>query len=527
MGMTVAPLNAWFVAWIALSPLWVIAIAPPRQLALKADLRQRILPGLLWGIGYHGLVASWIVGLHPLTWMGIPWLASLLIVLMCWLALTLWGTTFVILWILGMQILKRWTGTSLRSRLDWGLRILVGTTLWCGMEWLRSLSPLDWTSLAFTQSPHNLPILHLSQLSGPLTITAAIVAVNAAIAEIWSQRQSQQPASLSLRSQSLYWGIMICVVIGLHSLGWFLWSRPLLDLPSMALKIGIIQGNIPTRIKLFPAGVQQAITRYTQGYNALAKQGTHVVLTPEAALPLRWQEGSPTQDARYQPLLQAVIKQGVSLGLGTFVQDGRDRNDADRAMRTTQSLLIFNAQAQQVSRYNKVKLVPLGEYIPGEAWVGTFLRRLSPLPGSLSPGKWSQTVQTPFGQIAIGICYDSTFSDLIRTQVAAGAQLIFTASNLDPYSVTMMQQLHAQEVMRAIESDRWLVRATNTGLSGVVDPHGQTQWLSSPNTYAIHTVTLYKRQTQTLYVRWGNWLTPILVGFSCLGITRRQLTVHH
>jgi apolipoprotein N-acyltransferase len=315
-------------------------------------------------------------------------------------------------------------------------------------------------------------------------------------------------------------------VVGLHSLGWFLWSRPLLDLSPMALKVGIVQGNIPTRIKLFPTGVQQAITHYTQGYNALANQGAHVVLTPEAALPLRWQEGSPTQDARYQPLLKAVMRQGVPLGLGTFVQDGRDRKDADGSTRTTQSLLIVNAQAQQVSRYNKVKLVPLGEYIPGEAWVGAFLRRLSPLPGSLSPGQWSQTVQTPFGQIAIGICYDSTFSDLIRTQVAAGAQLIFTVSNLDPYSATMMQQLHAQEVIRAIESDRWLVRATNTGLSGVIDPHGQTHWLSSRNTYATHTATLYKRQTQTLYVRWGNWVTPILVGLSCWGITHRQLTAH-
>jgi len=69
------------------------------------------------------------------------------------------------------------------------------------------------------------------------------------------------------------------------------------------------------------------------------------------------------------------------------------------------------------------------------------------------------------------------------------------------------------KMMRAIESDRWAVRATNTGYSGIIDPH-RTQWLSRLNTYELHTATIYRQQTQTLYVRWGDWLTPLLVGTS-------------
>jgi apolipoprotein N-acyltransferase len=70
--------------------------------------------------------------------------------------------------------------------------------------------------------------------------------------------------------------------------------------------------------------------------------------------------------------------------------------------------------------------------------------------------------------------------------------------------------------MRAIETDRWAARATNTGLSAFVDPHGKTLWISGHNTYETHAETIYRRQTQTLYTRWGDWLTPLLVILSIL-----------
>jgi apolipoprotein N-acyltransferase len=86
----------------------------------------------------------------------------------------------------------------------------------------------------------------------------------------------------------------------------------------------------------------------------------------------------------------------------------------------------------------------------------------------------------------------------------------------------MTAQHHAQDVMRAIETDRWLVRAANTGLSGVIDPHGNTRWLSGINVYQLHADIIYRRQTQTLYVRWGNWLLPLLVITSAIAIAAQN-----
>jgi apolipoprotein N-acyltransferase len=291
--------------------------------------------------------------------------------------------------------------------------------------------------------------------------------------------------------------------MGLHGLGWALYSQPLSDRPEAALKIGLIQGNIPTRIKLTPAGTRQAIAAYVDGYRALVAQGADAVLTPEGAIPARW---TRTTQAR-SPIRQAVIDEGVVLWLGTFRPVV-----SDTATALQQSLVTLNAQGQVISQYNKVKLVPLGEYIPLEAMLGRIISRLSPISGSLQPGSTDQVFETPFGPAVIGICYESAYSELFRKQTAKGGEWIMTASNNDPYPPRMMRQHHAQDVMRAIESDRWAARVTNTGISGVVTPHGQTLWVSEPNEYVTHLAQIYRRQTQTLYVLLGNWLTYSLIG---------------
>ncbi|MEM7649198.1 MAG: apolipoprotein N-acyltransferase, partial [Cyanobacteria bacterium P01_A01_bin.70] len=203
---------------------------------------------------------------------------------------------------------------------------------------------------------------------------------------------------------------------------------------------------------------------------------------------------------------QAVIEQAVVLWLGTFrpVIPGSSQT-------LTQSLVNLTAQGQVSSQYNKVKLVPLGEYIPFEATLGRIISRLSPISSSLLPGRTDQVFETPFGRATIGICYESAYSDLFRQQTAQGGEWIMTASNNDPYPPRMMMQHHAQDVMRAIESDRWSVRVTNTGISGLVNPHGKTLWLSEPNQYVTYLTQIYRRQSLTPYVRWSNWLTYTLL----------------
>jgi apolipoprotein N-acyltransferase len=292
----------------------------------------------------------------------------------------------------------------------------------------------------------------------------------------------------------------------------------LADRPDASFKIGVIQANIPTWVKLTEQGVKASIVDYTQGYLALADQGVDGVLMPEGALPFVW-EGD---NRRYSALYRAIRDRGVLAWVGTFLAQPEAQPDPaeGRTMRYTQSLVAIAGDGEILSRYNKIKLVPLGEYIPFEGILGKILGRLSPLESVLVSGKTDQVFMSPWGPVAAAICYEPPFSGLIRRQVEAGGQFILTASNLDPYGQVLMAQHEAHDVMRSIETDRWLVRATNTGYSGFIDPHGRVQWRSEAARGVVHADWIYGRSSQTLYVRWGNWLTLVLLGLGILSYAK-------
>ncbi|HIK07698.1 MAG TPA: apolipoprotein N-acyltransferase [Trichormus sp. M33_DOE_039] len=510
MGLTVAPVGAWFLAWVALAPLWVIVVEKSQNFAGKSS-KLSLLPftfyllPFLWGIAYHGVALFWITGIHPMDWLGVPWWPSLAITVFCWSFISLWGGIFLVLWAGAIAYLNLHTSI---------IRVLVGTALWCGLESLWSAGPLWWSSLAYTQSPHNLIILHLGQLSGPNTVTAAIVAVNGLIAEAWINYQQARNQSKKSHNgdQNIsfyytptplrYLAIATGLLITLHLIGWSLYTHPIAQPPTAAFKVGIIQGNIPNKIKLLPEGVQRAIRGYTEGYLTLANQGVDAVLTPEGAMPFFDRNLVDT------PLVAAIKDKSVIAWVGAFGSKGRSY---------TNSLFTVNNQGELTSRYDKSKLVPLGEYIPFEEILGALIQRLSPLDEHQVHGASNQIFDTPFGRAIVGICYESAFPEVFRRQAAAGGEFILSSSNDAHYSAAMPFQHHAQDIMRAIETDRWSARATNTGYSAFVNPHGKTLWISGYNTYETHAETIYKRQTQTLYVRWGDWLTPLLLGLGVIG----------
>lgn len=493
MGLATAPVSAWYFAWISLAPLWFFI----RQ---QKSLKSIIIIALAWGIGYEGLALFWITGVHPLTWMGVPWLASLLIAIFCWFFITLWGTGLVVIWSILFHILTR--KIEYKSIYRSLICVLIGVALWCGLETLWSFTPLWWSAIAYTQSPHNLVVLQLGKISGVNTVAALIIAVNGLLAEallVWQQLSNFKS---KIKSRILLLISPLIVFLSSHLIGYYLYQIPLIQDNLTSFKVGIIQGNIPNQIKLFSEGWAKAIAGYTTGYQRLAKQGVDVVLTPETALPFYWSDIIDNSS-----FYQAVIKEKVTAWVGAH---GRKGNSF------TNSLFTLTGEGKTYSRYDKYKLVPLGEYIPFESIIGDFIALLSPLEAHLAAGKANQIFDTPFGRAIVAICYESAFPQHFLRQTQAGGEFIITASNNAHYSTTMPSQHHAHDVMRAIESDRWAARATNTGYSAIVDPHGNTLWISEINQYAIHAHTIYRRQNKTLYVRWGDWLTPTLLLLSAI-----------
>ena len=571
MALTTAPVNAWLLAWVALAPLWVLVVSYQKPKIEQQKQKFLFLPSFLnihplhlvqcswpnfllpslWGIGYHGLALSWIMGIHPMTWLGVPWWPSLAIALFCWAFITLWGAALVAVWawlfvilnsltlpeknpililnspplqgeagggssdlILNSPPLQRVAGggssdlilnspplqrvaSGGKAQFSALTRVLIGTALWCALESIWSTGSLWWTSLSYTQSPHNLAILHLGQLSGPSAVTAAIVAVNGLIAEAWLAGISQKQEVRRKKWIPYILPASLCLV--LHIAGWSLYNRPLNQETATALKIGIIQGNIPNEIKFDAGGWRRALEGYTTGYKQLADRKVDAVLIPETALPFIWTNEYQRSTLSFY---QAILDRGVVAWVGGF---GQQENSI------TNSLLAIDRTGEIVGRYDKLKLVPLGEYIPFYEILGGIINRLSPLDAHLVAGNSKQLFDTPFGRAIVGICYDSAFAENFRYQAANGGEFMLTASNNAHYKPPMLDQHHALDVMRAIETDRWAVMATNTGYSAFVNPRGETVWKSGINTYEVRDATIYRRQTRTLYVRWGDWLTPLLL----------------
>jgi apolipoprotein N-acyltransferase len=470
-GLAVAPIGAWYLAWFALIPLWIMVVRE----------RRSVLPSLAWGVGYHGVALFWITGIHPMTWMGVPWLTSLAIAIICLTFITLWGATLVAIW----GAACGWLFSKFRLP-PWG-RVLVGIAIWCGLEYVWSQGDLWWSTLALTQSPGNIPILHLGQLTGGSAVTAALVAANGLIAEAIMAKPIERKKLTIITT-----GLALVVYLT----GFYL-SQTVLDTsPQKALRIGLIQGNIPNEIKLYPLGLKAAQEGYTKGYRELAAAGAEAVLTPEVALPLM------PAEIKTSSIYQAVLEKGVPLWLGAFGAVGNDY---------TNSLHSIDHLGNFISRYDKSKLVPLGEYVPFKEIIGQWVKRLSPLEASLRRGRADQEfLAWPGIKAATGICYESAFGEHFRQQAKHG-EFIITASNNAHYAASMPAQHHAQDVMRAIETSRWAVRATNTGYSAIVDPHGYTRWESQLNEFATHVHQVYRRTNLTPYVRWGDWLTPLLL----------------
>ena len=477
MGLTPAPFGHWWLAWIALIPLWM--------LAQKLKVKDAIAMGAMWGFCYHGMALFWITSVHPMTWMGVPWWNSFAIATIVWLLITGWGAVLSGLWAGGMAVLT--------PRLNVTSRVIIACAMFSGLEIVWSWGPLYWTSLGYTQSPDDLLLLQISRISGQQTMTAAIVAVNGLLAETLLFKQWRYAiAAISLLSAIAVYG------------GWEMNSDRMASNNGQAIKAGIIQGNFPNALTVQPRGWEIAINNYTKGYEKLAQAGTEMIVTPETAISFLY----PDYDPRREPFDRMVEKYRVPVWLGSF---GRTRNsNPEDPNNYTNSLFLIDGSNKILGQYDKVRLVPVGEYIPFKAILGSLIKRLSPLKGEVEAGSSEQLVDTPWGRFIVGICYESAYPANFRFQTAAGGKLILSASNNSHFASYMSAQHHAQDVARAIESDRWAVRATNTGYSGFVDPNGRTIWLSDINTYETHAETVYLRTTKTLYVLWGDWLTPLL-----------------
>lgn len=483
----IEPLGYFPLSWIGLAPLWLGILRFPKS-------RKKIcLYSISWGCIFYGISLFWITNFHPLTWMGVSWLPSLLFAISYWFVVSSVGGIFLAIWGLGLQfVVVRKYGLF--------TQILTAASLWSCLELFFQSTPFWWISLALTQSPSNLWVLQLNTISGSSTIVILIVAVNGLIANLVHTDSQEQKFQLSK--------IILGIIFISHLFGVLIYYLPDKKLDNSKIAIGIVQGDIPHETKFEPEGIDLAIKRYSQGYRRLIGKSVDGVLSPELAIPGLGQHPN-IQDTDF---FAQIKKHRKPLWIGT--RTGDEENPK-------QSLIALEGNGL-TAQYDKQKMVLFGETIPFfDTFLEPSIRKLFPFGMHHQIGNKKQIFNTPYGKAVVAICYESAYPQIFLSQVRTGGRFILVATADGLFGRNMMQQHHAQDVLRAIETGRWLVRANSRDYSGVIDSKGNTEWISKPG-YLIHKADIYSSDRKTIYVCFGNWITFVLIILSVYYVVVRN-----
>ena len=463
------------VAWIALVPLLVAVTHHP------ATLRGFGL-GLIAGAVHFALTVSWIPrvmieygGLATPT----SWAVQLLLVAY----LALFPAAFAV----GLVVLHRRFGSD---------ALLCTPMLWvtCELGRIYLFTGFPWELLGYSQTPV-LPIAQLASLVGVLGLSGLVVLGNAALAyaALVGGRSRWRPLAGTV--------LVVTVVAGF---GMWRLQDDRLNTEGAEVRVAALQGNVAQDEKWDPRLRDRILENYLGLTKAAIEEGARLIVWPEAAVPFAF-DNDPVAAA---PIRDLARDAGVHLLIGTtditFDDEPRYYNAA----------VMVDETGGVAGVYRKQHLVPFGEYVPLRQAL-FFVSPLVETVGDFSAGPGPDVLSMQGHPVGTAICYEVIYPELVRGLVAEGSQLLTTVTNDAWYGRTAAPYQHFQQAtMRAIEQGRFLVRAANTGISGVIDPYGRV--VASTPLFERHAVTAEVRllDRRTVYSRTGD-----LFAYACVTIT--------
>ncbi|MCS6861914.1 MAG: apolipoprotein N-acyltransferase [Abditibacteriales bacterium] len=485
------PLNWFWVGWLALTLL----LCSLRGLGWK----ERLWRGWVAGVLVHAALNYWI----PVTIFNARELFSWSGGIALFLAVLAWVLTACVLGVY-VAVWAVWAGAHLPGReLFWCLAVAAG---WTALEFARSLGALGypWGVLGYSQW-RALPLIQIAELTSVYGVSFLMAFVGAAAA-VGLTRQRWLPLGVGVGA------VALCAAWGQRRLMQRFPSRP-------SSVVTIVQGNIANEAKVDQKRARQNIAVFAElTERAVQQRQPALVVWPETVVLLPWSRFPDVQ----QWLCQSARDWKAGLVTGSV-----DRDEQKRGYNIAVSL---SSRGNVKGIYQKVRLVPFGEYIPLRWFpLRGMLRFLEP---EVSAGVSVHPLPTDVGNVGALICFESMFPDLSRQLARSGAEWLVVMTNDDWFSGTSAPDDHAaMSVFRAIETRRWVVRAANTGISLFVDECGRI--IATLGWNQRDTLTRRVRHHEagggeTLYVRYGDWFAwgCVIVCLLTLAVRRRDYLEH-
>jgi apolipoprotein N-acyltransferase len=465
----------------------------------KQPVARACVLGVLAGVIYFAGTLYWVTGVMA-TYGGLSTLAAVLINLL----LIAYQASYLTAFAMAMSRLTRHGG-------PW--TVMVAPLVWVTMELGRThlLTGFPWVLLGYSQVSV-LPIAQLASVVGVFGLSGLVVTASASLAVVVLSGEPTRRASyLPLAATSF--GVAAILLWGSLRIG-----RGELTLQGDGVRVGLIQGNVAQADKGDGRRSADVLRHYLEMTRQAIVQGAQVVLWPESSTTFYFGEDRTATDQ-----IRALAQQTrVPILLGS------DQIERGEPAKYYNAAFLVKADGSDGGVYRKMHLVPFGEYVPLKH-LFFFMARLVEAVSDFSPGESAVLLPVNGHQLSTSICYEVVYPDLVRTFVREGSELISTITNDAWFGPTSAPYQHfAQASMRAIENGRYLVRAANTGISGIVDPYGRVLAASRLFEPAVVVGGARFLHRATIYTRTGD-----LFAYACSVATlalllspRRSYTMH-
>jgi apolipoprotein N-acyltransferase len=471
-------------AWVALAPLFTLAVGHPPRSALGW--------GWLTGFAFFLVLLRWLnftfTVYSAIPW-PLTWLPTMTLAGYCGLYFGLVAVTLA--WI------------ARRRSPAWALA--AAPFVWVAAEWVRGhfLGGFPWGTLGYSQYV-KLSVIQIAELGGVHAVSFVIAGVNAAVAAVFV---------LSWRRAAPIVGTAAVLLVATLVFGD---ARLETGPPPGEVSIAIMQPAIEQPLKWEPRHTAMTLQIYMGLTRRAAADRPDLLVWPETA--------SPTILRKDEGLLRTLSHLSGTLDMPILAGSIDLDESTPPQMRNTAFLLT---EQGIVGRYDKMHLVPFGEYVPLSGVIG-FVRGWAEFISDMEAGSSPVVFPGPPAPFGIVICYEGIFPDLFRAFVRGGARLMVNMTNDAWFGRTSGPAQHlAMYPLRAVEHRTAIVRSANTGISAFIAPTGRiVRWM---RLYERGTMTeqVPLREGETLYTRAGDWVawlslavTGLLLGGALLSARR-------
>jgi apolipoprotein N-acyltransferase len=395
--------------------------------------------------------------------------------------------------------------------------------LWAPFVWVASelgrtylLTGFPWVLLGYSQTSV-LPIAQTASVVGVYGLSAVVASTSAALAFAATVprdggERNRRPPIWRSAFRPLLIVLLVLVVLGV----WGEWriGRGELVASGETLRVGLIQANVSIEEKLETRQAFAIFTRYLRlSREALAK-GATTLIWPESSTPFAF-----GLDLTGSEQVRALARDAhASILLGS------DQVQYSDPPQYWNSAFMIRPDGSTAGNYKKIHLVPFGEYVPARR-VFFFMDRIVEASIDFSSGLESTLLPIGSHQVSTSICYEVVYPNLVRQFTIAGSELLTTITNDAWFGPTSAPYQHFdQAAMRAIENGRYLVRAANTGVSGIVDPYGRVLMRSGIFEPRVLVGEVRFLHGMTWYARLGDAIAyaSLLITAALLVVARRS-----